>query len=142
MIINKSNAVALVLGIVLGAVFFRGSDELSNTPMPSASASILDERASYTVEMDDASKSELIELSGDYQIDWQTIDGECGRIAVEMNRTIDELNFDEAIFSALGFKSGTSYVYGLDKAPYYLEANNGYPTYCNWKATFTPLEFP
>jgi uncharacterized membrane-anchored protein YhcB (DUF1043 family) len=75
-IINKSNVVALVVGIALGAVIFRGSNEVSNTSMPTATASVPDDRASYTVEMDDASKSELIELSGDYQIDWQTIDGD------------------------------------------------------------------
>ena len=140
MSINKSNVITLVIGVILGAIFFGGSDGASELPAPVASGSTPDVRKSYTVEMSNAAKSEPINLVGDYSVDWQTISGECEKTDVSL-RAAWETNygFYGTVFNYDGYGEGTSYFYTLDAGNYYLEADGIWSDTCKWKATFTPI---
>ena len=141
MSINKSNIIALVVGVILGAVFFGGSRGSSDAPAPTGSDSPPDARTSYTVEMSDASNSKAMDLSGDYQVDWEIVKGGCpdGSVNVSLRSAWEEYDYLETTFNAVGDTSGTSYFYALETGNYYLQANSGWQTQCSWKATFTPI---
>ena len=147
MSINKSNVIALVVGVIalvvgviLGAVFSGGSNEASDLPAATVSSSTFDDRESYTVEMSNAAKSEPINLVGDYSVEWQTISGDCEKTDVSL-RAAWETNygFYGTVFNYDGYGQGTSYFYTLDAGNYYLEADGIWSDTCSWKATFTPV---
>jgi len=139
--INKSNVIALVVGVVLGAIFFGGSEGVSSTPAPTASGFTPDTRASHTVEMTNAAKSEPIALVGDYSVDWTTYAGDCEKTDVSL-KAAWETDYDHygTVFNFDGYGQGTSYFYTLDAGNYYLEASGIWSDTCNWRATFTPLD--
>lgn len=132
--------ITLVIGVILGAIFFGGSDPASELPAPSASVSTPAVRKSYTVEMSNAAKSEPINLVGDYSVDWQTISGECEKTDVSL-RAAWETDYGSygTVFNYDGYGKGTSYFYTLDAGNYYLEADGIWSDTCNWKATFSPI---
>lgn len=144
MSINKSNVIALVIGVILGAIFFGGSGDSSEPPTPTGSESSSSTRVGYTIEMSDGSSSKAIQLRGDYQVDWEIVKGGCigDSALVNLRSAWGEFDYYESIFSAEGEGSGVQYFYALEDGNYYLEANAGSTTNCSWKATFTPLESP
>ena len=140
---NKSNVVALVIGLILGAIFFGGSDSATSTPTPTTSGLTPETRASHTVEMSNAAKSEPIALVGDYSVDWETFAGDCEKTDVSLRAAWEtDYGFYGTVFNYDGYGQGTSYFYTLDAGNYFLEANGIYSDTCSWKATFTPVDLP
>lgn len=96
-------------------------------------------RAPHTLTGSGISKTAPFDLQGDYTVTWQaTPDSQYGcYMGASLERAdgqfIDELLVNEILNSSAP-KSGSTRLYGLDAARYYVDANSG----CKWSFTFTP----
>lgn len=91
--------------------------------------------AAVTLSGDGKMKSKKVPLKGDYSISWKTL-GSCYYSADLENGGA----WGESVFTASDRPhSGTSNVYGLDAADYYLDVITGPAPKCGWSVTLTPI---
>lgn len=98
-----------------------------------------DTRTPVTVNGSGISKSKAFRLSGNYSVSWKaTPDTDVGCYhGADLERADGEFTFEPLVNEILdgkASKSGTTQLYNLNAAEYYVDANSG----CSWSFTFTP----
>jgi hypothetical protein len=106
----------------------------ASTPAGGAGA-----RAPVSVTGSRTAKSKAFPLSGNYSVAWKaTPDGEVGCYhGAHLERADGAFLFEtlvNEIVDGKASKSGSTQLYNLDAAQYYVDANSG----CSWTFTFTP----
>jgi len=137
-------AIAIVMSIVMAVVYtvaFAALGSSSNSSnddsgagsatAPTAAAPV-DSRQPVTFSGAGELSSSPQPMSGNYSVSWTTSD-DCAYYA-ELTSGDDS----EDAFSADNATSGTSNMYGLASAPWYMKMITGPAPDCNWTVTFTP----
>jgi hypothetical protein len=128
--------VALVVGGILNEVKPAGTTAPAGGNPPAGAGGA---RSPVTVSGSGIEKSKPFTLSGTYSVTWKaTPDSDVGCYhGADLERADGSPTFESLVNEILDSKapkSGTTQVYNLDSASYYVDANSG----CSWTFTFTP----